>query len=129
MRPCGQFPAYPPELVPSAVASFTLLPTPRPLPRDDASPRRTRSRHVVRQLRAVEWPHAPAPAANDTRASAPWEHPLVVGALLLAAPPVGIAALWGSARFAVAGKIAVTAFVALAMLCAAAVAAVYVANS
>jgi hypothetical protein len=125
MRACREMPAVPPALVPSAIATFVPLPAPKRRSLVEASPRVARTRHPVRQMRAFE---PVGPTKQDAVRREPLhEHPLVVGALIVVLPPMGIAAVWASKRYSFAGKLAVTLFTAFAMLVAAATAVLLVA--
>lgn len=104
---------------------------PPPAPRRErpvvASPRRPD--RFVRELPASPVAAAKREAPSPRMEPLPsvpiargWDSPLAIGALLMFAPPLGLAALWSSSRYTSDARLALTVMTALTMCLAASVA-------
>lgn len=140
MREARVFPAYDPALYPrhrAATSPASHVPpphhvTPRPEGPWRTTPRtpivlsaehKARLRQTHRTLRAPSAVHAPVAARGasvPTRAG--WDHPLLVGALLFVAPPIGVSLLWTSRRYGEQARLALTIMSGVTMFLVAAVA-------
>lgn len=141
LRDARMFPAYDPVVY----ARRRTLVTPPVAPRVDGPLRTTprtplalpaehkaRLRQTHRTMRSL--PYA-SPSAAPSHAASPfaaspvalarrvgWDHPALVGLLLLVAPPVGVSVLWTSRRYGNEARIALTIMSGVTMFLAAAVA-------
>ena len=94
----------PPELVERASQLPPSVPLPivaRPSPRVEA-PLVARPRNAAKDVRmfaAVSPPMASAKARPKDTPRAWWEDPFALGALLILAPPMGLACVWSSKRY------------------------------
>jgi hypothetical protein len=104
--------SMPPELLLPKPPPAALAPAPTPAPSAIVAsrPAPPRQRDAARREPRAPW----------------WDEPIVVGALLFLAPPIGLAALWASRHYGRDARWAMTAVTGLALCFVAAVAMVAV---
>lgn len=132
MRDARVFPAYDPALYPRHRAARTPF-TPPTAPRVDGPLRTTprtplalppehkaRLRQTHRTMRSLPYAQGSAHVASKP-SLAGWDHPALVGLLLLVAPPVGVSVLWTSRRYGNEARLALTIMSGVTMFLAAAV--------
>ena len=96
----------------TALASPALpLPVYRPIRTQDVHAHVRNPRSDVRAFPA----HVPVSKAAPAASAAWWENPVVLGSLLLLVPPIGLAAVWGTARYSRDARWALTIMTALTM--------------
>jgi hypothetical protein len=96
----------------AAVPAGGLLPLSPSVAANDA--RHVAAHEAYAALRAAK----PLPVVADRLATKPaawWEDPIALGSLLILAPPIGLAAVWSSKRYAGDARWALTVMTALTM--------------
>lgn len=120
LRNCMMMPI--PDELRGLLAQSPLLPSPpyHPLRAEDVVPHARNPRRDVREFAAFtpRQPPPPVPSPRSYASRAPtawWEDPFALGTLLILLPPIGLAAVWSSARYSRDARWALTVMTALMM--------------